>query len=72
MIAIGVAAETTWVHIGDVIAHRTIGDSFFHVTNGVDQSIGRVARRLEDVEGESLRAFGTNAGQTLQLFDQAL
>jgi hypothetical protein len=72
MVSIRAAAEAAWIHVGDVIADRAIGDSFLHVSKGVNQSIGRVARRLEEVEGKSLRAFGTDTRQALELFDQTL
>ena len=39
--------------------------------DGIAQAIGILARRLEDMKRQSLRALGADAGQLLELFHQA-
>src|SRR5262245_56093251 len=71
VVAIVAAAEGTRIRVGDVVADRAVGDTLFHLANRVDQPIGLLARRLQDEEREALSALRTDAGQPLQLFDEA-
>src|SRR5207302_6061900 len=65
------AAEDARVGVGDVVADGTIGDALLHLAHGVHEAVGLFARRLENVKREPLRALGTDAGQALQLLDEA-
>ncbi len=70
-VALVAAAERARIGVGDVVADRAVGDALLHLANGVDQPIGLLARRLQDVEREALRALRADAGQALQLLDEA-
>src|SRR6266542_2734481 len=71
MIAGVVAAERTGVGIGDVAAHGAVSDLILDAAQGVGETLGLLARVLEDVEREALRALRPDAGQMLQLLDQS-
>ena len=64
-------AERAGIGVGDVIARRAVGDALLDVADGVAQPLGILARRAQDVEREPLRALGADAGQLLQLLDEA-
>jgi hypothetical protein len=67
----GVArAQRTRIGVGDVVADRAVRDAGLDVADGVGEPIGLLARRLEDVKRQPLRALGPDAGQRLQLLDQ--
>src|SRR5215831_14428966 len=66
-----VAAEDAGIGVGDVVADRTVGHALFDVAYRVDQTIGQLARRAEEMKGEPLRAFRADAGQALQFFDES-
>ena len=69
-----IARVTPAVHagiaLGDVIAHRTVGDTFLDFADRVRQPVGFFAWRLEDVERETLGALGPDAWQPLQFFHE--
>ena len=56
---------------GDVVAHRAVGDALLDVAQRVDETLGLLARRLEDVERETLRALRADAGQALEFLDES-
>src|SRR5262249_19405171 len=64
------AAERTGIDVGDVVAHRAVRDALLPLAHAIDQPFGVLARRLEDVEGEPLRALRTDSGQALELLDE--
>src|SRR6185503_11682510 len=55
------------VDVGDVIAGRTENDLLFDFVDGLDEPVGLVAMRAEDVKRESLSRLLTNARQSLEL-----
>ena len=71
MVAFVTAAEAAGIGVGDVVAHRAVRDTFLHVANRLDEPLGLLAGAFEDVKREALRAPGPDAGEALQLVDQA-
>ena len=69
-IAVVAAAERARVGVGDVVADRAVGDALLDVAQRVGEPIRLLARRLEDVEREPLRALRADAGQALQFLDE--
>ena len=56
-------AEEAGIDVGDVVADRAVGDALLDVADGVDQPVGVLARGLQDVKREALRAFGPMPGR---------
>jgi hypothetical protein len=71
VVALVVAAEAARIGVGDVVAHRAVRNPFLDIANRFDEALCLLAWALEDVKREALRAPGTDAGETLQLFDEA-
>src|SRR5690606_34175052 len=71
-VATYVPADATQCLLGDVAAGRAEADLRLDLHQGLREApyVGRF--RLEDVEGDPLRALGTDAGQPTQLVDQVL
>ena len=65
------AAERAGIGVGDVVADRAVGDALLHVAQRVDQPVGQLARRLQQVKGETLRAFGPMPGRRTEFLDEA-
>jgi hypothetical protein len=65
-----VGTEVARVGVGDVAAHRAVGDAVLDVAHRLDEPLDLLARRLQDVEGEPGGALRADAGQALQLLDQ--
>ena len=59
------------IGVGDVVADRAVGDALLDVAHRLDEASACSRGRLEDVKREALRALGPDAGQALQLFDEA-
>ena len=70
VVARRVRAEVAGIGVGDVAAHRAVGDAILDVVHGLDEPFDFLARRFQDVEREPLRALGADAGQALQLLDE--
>ena len=65
-----VGAIEAGVGVGDVRADRAVGDPLLDVTHRVDERVDVVPRLPEQVEGETLGALGSDAGQLLELLDE--
>ena len=72
VIAGGVGAVDAGIDVGEVVADRAVGDAILDVADGVAQPLGVLARGLEDVKREPLRALGADARQALELIDEML
>jgi len=70
-IAIVGATEQAGIDVGDVVARRAIGDALFDIAHGLDEAVGLLAGRSQNVEGEALGAFRADAGKPLQLLYQS-
>jgi hypothetical protein len=66
-----IRAEAAGVHVGDVVAHRAVGDAFLHVLDGGAEQVGILARRPQHVVRQALGALGADARQFLKAFDEA-
>ena len=58
------------IGVGDVVADRAVGDALLHVAQRVDQTVGQLARRLQQVKRQPLRALRPDAGQADELLDE--
>ena len=56
---------------GEVEADAALADFLFGVEQGFGEGFNLGFGAAEDVEGEALSGFGADAGQALELFDEA-
>lgn len=72
LVAARVAADVALLLLRDIAAHRAEADLVLHLEEGVCEAsdVGRLG--LQDVEGDPLRALGTDAGQPAQFVDEVL
>src|SRR5581483_10510282 len=71
LVARGAGAVRARILLGDVVAGRAVRHALLDVADRVAQPLRIVARVLEDVEREPLRAFRADARELLQLLDEA-
>ena len=71
LVAVRARAVRARVGVGDAVADRAVGDAILQLADRVGQPLGLFARRLQDVKREPLRALRADAGQALQLLDEA-
>jgi len=67
-----VAADVAQLLLRDVAARRTEADLRLDLHQGLREPPYVGGLRLQDVEGDPLRALGTDAGQPAQLVDEVL
>ena len=65
-----VRAVVARVDVGDVVTDRAVGDPHLHVADRLEERLDVVPGLPEQVEGQTLRAFGSDAGKPLELLDQ--
>jgi hypothetical protein len=70
LIAGGTAAEDAGIDIGGVAADRAVRHLIFDVAQRLAKAIGLLARRLEEMERQTLRAFGPDARKPTKLVNE--
>src|SRR5205823_6952491 len=70
-IALVRAANTAWLHVGDVAAYRAEMDGLLHVQDRFGQVRDGVWRLAQQVKRQPLRGLGANARQRGERLDGA-
>jgi hypothetical protein len=71
LVARGAGAVDAGVDVGDVVADRAQTQAGLDVAHGGGEGLGIVFAGAKNVEGEALRGFCSDAGEFLQLVDEA-
>ena len=71
LVARGAGAIDAGVDVGDVVADGAEAQAGLELADGVGECFGVLIAGAQEMEGESLRALCSDAGQFFKLFDEA-
>jgi hypothetical protein len=70
LISFGVRTVQARIDMRQAVAHRAVKNVLFGFLDSISQSIGLIFRDTDDIKGDPLGSFPTDAGNFFQLFDE--